>query len=467
MATPTLPSIIQGGMGIGVSGWPLARAVAAEGHLGVVSGTAIDAILARRLQDGDADGAMRRALAALPWPDIATRILDAYFIPGGRPATRPYKATPIAEAKLSQASIELIVAANFVEVFLAKEGHDGVVGINYLQKIQLPTLPSMLGAMAAGVDVVLMGAGIPMNIPGTLDRLARWEPVDLILSVEHEGEHHVHTQHLDPLDVAPGPPPGLRRPLFFAIIASDTVARTLVRKANGEVDGFIVEGHTAGGHNAPPRGKASHFGPRDIPNIERIRKLDRPFWLAGGWASPERLAEALELGAAGIQVGTAFAFCDESGTTPDLKRAVIERCVAGTLDVVTDFEASPTGYPFKLAQIPGSTSDPEVRHARRRVCDLGYLRHVYCTGENEVVSSRCPGEPEAAFVKKGGHIEDTRHKQCLCNGLLATVGLGQVRGGKPEPPMVTAGDDFEFLPHVLPPKAKTYRARDVLAYLTS
>ena len=32
------PVIIQGGMGVGVSGWRLARAVAERGHLGVVSG---------------------------------------------------------------------------------------------------------------------------------------------------------------------------------------------------------------------------------------------------------------------------------------------------------------------------------------------------------------------------------------------------------------------------------------------
>ena len=35
-------------MGAGVSGWQLARAVARQGRLGVVSGTALDVILARR-----------------------------------------------------------------------------------------------------------------------------------------------------------------------------------------------------------------------------------------------------------------------------------------------------------------------------------------------------------------------------------------------------------------------------------
>jgi len=47
------PWLIQGGMGVGVSGWRLARAVARTGQLGVVSGTALDTLLIRVLQSGD------------------------------------------------------------------------------------------------------------------------------------------------------------------------------------------------------------------------------------------------------------------------------------------------------------------------------------------------------------------------------------------------------------------------------
>ena len=61
--------------------------------------------------------------------------------------------------------VELCVAANFVEVLLAREGHANPVGINYLEKIQLPHLPSLYGAMLAGVSYVLMGAGIPARVP--------------------------------------------------------------------------------------------------------------------------------------------------------------------------------------------------------------------------------------------------------------------------------------------------------------
>src|SRR5271169_5124961 len=89
------PLIIQGGMGAGVSNWRLARAVSERGQLGVVSGTALAHILARRLQDGDPGGHMRRGLDHSPLPETAKRIWRKYYIPGGRAADAPYKPVPM------------------------------------------------------------------------------------------------------------------------------------------------------------------------------------------------------------------------------------------------------------------------------------------------------------------------------------------------------------------------------------
>src|ERR1039458_7323042 len=72
----------------------------------------------------------------------------------------------------TQEAVDLIVAANFVEIFLAKEGHDGLVGVNYLEKIQMATPAAAYGAMLAGVDSVLVRAGHPAELPGLLDTLA-------------------------------------------------------------------------------------------------------------------------------------------------------------------------------------------------------------------------------------------------------------------------------------------------------
>jgi len=162
-------------MGVGISSWRLARAVSQEGHLGVVSGTALDQLLTRRLQDGDPGGHMRRGLDHFPVRLMADDIWSRYYIAGGKDARAPYAELPKHTLDNPRHLIELTVVANFVEVFLAREGHDGLVGVNYLEKIQIPHLPSLYGAMLAGVDAVLMGAGIPLKIPGALDLLARHE----------------------------------------------------------------------------------------------------------------------------------------------------------------------------------------------------------------------------------------------------------------------------------------------------
>ena len=142
-----LPVIIQGGMGIAVSNWELAKTVSIQGQLGVVSGTAIDNVMARRLQDGDKSGITRRALAAFPNQDIVKKILDKYFIEGGKAADAPYVMVPKITLEQKRDAQEILIVANFVEVWLAKEGHNGLVGINFLHKIQMTTAASVFGAM--------------------------------------------------------------------------------------------------------------------------------------------------------------------------------------------------------------------------------------------------------------------------------------------------------------------------------
>ena len=266
--------IIQGGMGAGVSGWRLARAVSGAGQLGVVAGTALDLILVRRLQLGDEDGHVRRALERLPIPGVAERILARYWIQGGKPADARFAAKPIPRLDGPALQEELLVAANFVEVTLAREGHAGPVGINYLEKIQLPTLPSLYGALLAGVNVVLVGAGIPLAIPAILDDLAAGHPAELTLDVRDAERGERFVARFDPARLFDGAPPRLARPRFLAIVSGATVASALLRRARGEVYGFVVEGHTAGGHNAPPRGRwgvtadgEPEYGERDLPDL--------------------------------------------------------------------------------------------------------------------------------------------------------------------------------------------------------
>ena len=166
------PKIIQGGMGVAISNWHLAKTVSKLGQLGIVSGVALEVLLVRRLQDGDVGGHIRRALESFPFRDMAKRAVEKYYIPGGKAEDKPYAAIPMHKQVASKRLHELCILGNFVEVFLAREGHDRPVGINYLEKIQMPHLASAYGAMLAGAAYVVMGAGIPTMIPGVLDGLS-------------------------------------------------------------------------------------------------------------------------------------------------------------------------------------------------------------------------------------------------------------------------------------------------------
>ncbi len=474
-----LPPIIQGGMGVGVSGWRLARAVSKTGQLGVVSGTALDLLLTRNLQLGDPEGYLRRALEKFPNSDVVDRIFEKFFIPGGKDANAPFKTPPMFSHQPSTESAWLTIVAAFVAIHLAKENHEGLVGLNLLEKIQVPTLHVLLGAMLAGVDVVLVGAGIPRRIPKILDDFAAGRAAELRLDVA--GATTPTVMKLDPQ--ALGLSAVLKRPVFLAIVSSPVLAENLRRKADGRVDGFVVEASVAGGHNAPPRGQMQRnalgepiYGERDridpaafvkigLPFcLEAMRALGVPFWLAGGYGKPGKLKEAQAAGAHGIQVGTAFALSEESGFEPVLKSRILGMLQRDELKIRTDATASPTGFPFKLANIPQSVADPKIYQDRGRICDLGVLREAYEKPDG-TVGYRCSAEPRDAYFLKRGDVADTPERVCLCNSLCASVGIGQVRHGVPEPPLVTLGDDFSAVKEFLKAGNTGYTAADVVARL--
>ena len=460
-------------MGVGVSNWRLAQAVSRIGQLGVVSGTGLDQVLARRLQDGDLGGECRRALEHFPFPQMAQRILDSFFVPGGKKPESPYKTVPQAAIKNHHWLDELYIVANYVEVFLAREGHSNPVGINYLEKIQLPHLPSAYGAMLAGAAVVIMGAGIPVEMPRVLDLLSRHEAATYAIRVLGATPDTDCHRVFDPaLFIEGTTPPALLRPDFLPIISSDSLATMLLRRSGGSVEGFVIEGPLAGGHNAPPRGplKLSDdgqpiYGVRDVVNLESMRKIGLPFWLGGAYGSPEKVREALADGAAGVQVGTAFALCVESGLMPEFRQALVRKALAGKATVFTDPVVSPTGFPFKVAQLEGTLSEAEVFAKRRKVCDLGFLREFYLKDDG-AIGYRCPAEPEAAFIAKGGKPEDIVGRKCICNGLFGNIGTGQVLpDGSREPGIVTLGDDFANIGQFCSPDSLDYTAADVVRHL--
>jgi len=155
----------------------------------------------------------------------------------------------------------------------------------------------------------------------------------------------------------------------------------------------------------------------------------------------------------------------ESGMTSDVRLALIRKALAGEGRAFTDPVASPTGFPFKVAQLEGTLSEASVYEQRRRVCEMGFLREAYRKDDGSV-GFRCPAEPVAVYLAKGGKIEDTVGRKCICNGLFANIGLGQrLPGGKVEPCILTLGDDFANIGRFCTAEQPDYTAADVVRHL--
>ena len=460
--------ILQGGMGAGVSNWKLARAVGESGEIGVVSGTAMDVILVRRLQQGDLDGSMRRALSHFPLKDEAEKIINKYYVEGGIPAGTPYKQIEMYTMTPSRELQVLTAAANFAEVFLAKEGHDNPIGINLMEKVILPNLASLYGAMLAGVDYVVMGAGIPREIPAALDRLAAGEDAFLRLNVAGADSDEEYRINFSPKEIMGSELTEIKRPKFYAIVSSNILATTMVKKTKPPVDGLVIEHNTAGGHNAPPRGGMELdaggepiYTEKDEVELEKVKSLNVPFWLGGSWGEPGKLRAAISAGAQGIQVGTIFAMCKESGFVDSVKKAIIQRLP----DVFTDPKASPTGFPFKVVRLQNTLSELENYLKRPRICNLGYLRALY-KKEDGTVGYRCAAEPLDSYLKKGGKEEDTHGRKCLCNALVANIGLPTIyKSGYIEQYLITAGDTLKKIREFIKEGTDTISAAEIIEIL--
>ena len=446
-STSSYPTIIQGGMGIAVSSWQLAKEVSIAGELGVISGTAIDSVVARRLQDGDLTGDIRRAMAAYPHQETIKEIMDRFFIEGGREDGKPYLDVPKLSIKGNLFSNKLLAVASFVEVWLAKEGHNGLIGMNILEKIQLAIPAQLYGAMLADVDYILIGAGIPAQVPHLLNEISQGNKVAMKVDVADTKDKHY--LHFDPrtlgLDNFP-----IKRPLFLAIVTSHALVAYLNKDEETKPDGYVIEYHVAGGHNAPPRAKnhvndegEAVYNELDIPNLEKIHASGSPFWLAGGYATPEKVKEAISYGAQGVQVGSLFALANESGFTSENRSSILVSLADPTMRVMTDASASPTGFPFKVIQNNQTLSNDNLYKERTRICDLGYLRTMF-QREKGGIGYRCPAEPLDNYEFKNGEVDQAQGSKCLCNALMADIGLGQVRpDGRTEISLLTFGSDLD------------------------
>ena len=501
--------LIQGGMGVHVSNWRLANAVARARPgtaAGTVSGTALDVVYVRLLQLGDPGGHARRAFQAFDQQfgiTIGKKILDRFYIEGGKAPEARFRSAPMhivhaangdrhlplpggAPAPvtlcLDEDLVELLIVTAFAEVWLAKEGHDGVVCINFLHKIELPLIYAMYGAMLAGVAGVIVGAGNPEGLPAICSRLAHHEAVTREVPVLYRENGEEFTLAFDPRSVAGGrlAVTELTRPVFLAIASLEELVMALAGSDSEAPDGFIIEHHTAGGHNANPVGPMRRdelgqpiYGELDEPDLAIIRQSGHPFWLAGGYGSSAGLQKAMAVGACGVQAGSIFALCEESGMKAEYRTAILGELKRGVDDaeLVRTTLFSPTGFSFKVVQLAGTLSEPDVYANRRRVCDLGLLQQIGLskpdeTGERSLFQ-RCAAGPVESYVGKRGLARNTEERHCLCNGLLACVGLGQVKEQHgelvDEPAIVTLGNRLDGVRRLSRNGQFHYWAGDVVA----
>lgn len=501
--------LIQGGMGVYVSNWRLARAVATARPgvtAGTISGTALDVVYVRLLQLGDPGGHARRALDAFDRTfetGIGRKITNRYYIAGGKAPEARFKSAPMqiirtesGESTIQMPTentspvvlsldpdiIELLIATGFAEVWLAKQGHSGKIFMNFLHKIELPLLYTLYGAMLAGVDGVVVGAGNPEGLAAVCAQLANHETVSNPLSVLYRESGEAFSITLAPRQLCGGAfaQKPLMRPAFLAIVSLEGLAQLMARSPTRVPDGFIIENHTAGGHNANPLGALKTddlgqplYGEKDNADLAAFRTLGLPFWLAGGYGSQEKLQEALAQGATGVQVGSVFGLAEESGMRPDYRLAILNELRNGTDDaaLVHTTMVSPTGFAFKVVQLPETLSEQQVYETRHRVCDIGLLQQLGVSKPNEegirTLFQRCPAGPIESYIKRRGLERNTEERKCLCNGLLACVGLGQLRErqghAEEEPAIVTLGDHLDGIRRLSRQGQTRYWAKDVVA----
>ncbi len=313
--------IIQGGMGIGLSSYTLAGAVAREGGIGVLSSAALDRQVSER--HGKRFGPRKAA---------AQDVIDAKQIAGGR----------------------------------------GAIGMNIMVAVVNQYKASVLGAMDGGVDVIISGAGLPMQLP------------EIALS---------HPRH-DEVALVP-------------IVSSGRAMEVICRRwqRSGRLpDAVVVEGPKAGGHIGWKSAEEAMRPENQLENLivdvlEVVKKYGNfPVIAAGGIYYHEDIWKFIRMGCAGVQMGTRFLATHESGASEAYKRALVE-CREEDI-LLAERPGSPCGMPFHVIKT-SPFYEEAVAQTRPPKCDKGYL----------LKEDHCPSKT------------DNVETFCICNGLLASIRL--------------------------------------------
>lgn len=434
---------VLGGMGVDISSKYLAGTVAGLGGAGTLSETGGAIRLARMLQDGDPDGHIHESLVQFPNQNMVDYVYEKYYLPDGkRPMRRAFKYRPVPKYFLENKVVEglgvaevemLTVLDAFEQVVTARRisQGNGILGVNGLGKIPMPMSAALYGAMLAGAEYTVRGAGVRTDVPDVIETLYNGNPVDYEVKVDYAQPGSPHKNAAVHFDPAPYGGQPKSRPEFWAIAGTIGGAQAYL---DGGADVIVREDRVAGGHNMPERIKEDP--------IEAFIALDAPIILAGGVARMG-LKRAVELGAAGIQVGSLFAVSRESGMAPAERGKAISLALQDRLEITDDTEVSPTGYPFRTANIPLTAVDPKTDGLMSRECPLSVL-HTPFENAHGAVEYRCAADTvEKALPKFRGPkaLAKVMGARCLCRVLFASSGKGQINSqtGERDVSLVTLG----------------------------
>ncbi|OCB02884.1 2-nitropropane dioxygenase [Acidithiobacillus ferrivorans] len=277
----SLLPVIQGGMGIGVSAHRLAGAVAAEGAVGTIASVEL-----RRLHED-----LMRPLR---------RLRD-----------------PAASAKAN-----LIALDREIQEARRIAGKEGFIAVNVMHAIS-GYREHVLQAIKSGVNAVVVGAGLPMDLP----TLAAEFPKIALIPILSEGR------------------------------GVQLVLRRWMRQKRLP-DAIVIENpQFAGGHLGATRLEDVSNPKYGFANVlPAIRKLftelglkpeQIPLVAAGGIASVQKMREIFSLGGSGAQLGTPFAVTTEGDAHINFKRVLAD---ATPKDLVTFMSSA--GLPARAVLTP-------------------------------------------------------------------------------------------------------------------
>lgn len=284
LAGRELVPVVQGGMGVGVSAGGLAGTVARLGGVGTISSVDL-----RRLH-----------------PDLMARTAHLNKEPDAR--------TLIDAANLEALDREIRRARGIAQ------GH-GLIAVNVMKALSAYEA-SVRQALASGADALVVGAGLPLDLPD----LARDHP----------------------------------KAALIPILSDARGVQLLVRKweKKGRLPDAIVIEHPrlAGGHLGAAK-VADLNDPRFdfdvvIPQVLAFFKSagierDIPLIAAGGIRCREDILRLQALGAAAVQLGTAFAVTKECDAAPAFKRVLAEAQPEDVVEFV-----SVAGLPARAVRTP-------------------------------------------------------------------------------------------------------------------